>query len=135
MICTQAESYTAADAETIELPEKEEETAQAVPDPFAKLEKGVEDRRRGREGAERIAELRADSEAKYKDDYSINKALRRQLRCRLTSCYHLCTICGLAHRECSCPGRSLQSGAVQGRAAGALLKRNDVCTVRKVLWC
>ena len=77
----QAESYTAADAETMELPDKEEEgAAQAQPDPFARLEKGVEDRRRGREGAERIAELREDSAAKYKDDYTINKALRRQLR-------------------------------------------------------
>ncbi|CAL5224116.1 g6748 [Coccomyxa viridis] len=75
-----AESYTAADAETMELPDKEEEGAQAQPDPFARLEKGVEDRRRGREGAERIAELREDSSAKYKDDYTINKALRRQLR-------------------------------------------------------
>ena len=76
----QAESYTAADAETMELPDKEEGAAQAQPDPFARLEKGVEDRRRGREGAERIAELREDSAAKYKDDYTINKALRRQLR-------------------------------------------------------
>ena len=79
----QAESYTAADAETMELPDKEEEAAQAQPDPFARLEKGVEDKRRGREGAERIAELREDSAAKYKDDYTINKALRRQLRCNV----------------------------------------------------
>ncbi len=64
----------------MELPDKEEEAAGAQPDPFARLEKGVEDRRRGREGAERIAELRDDSAAKYKDDYTINKALRRQLR-------------------------------------------------------
>ena len=34
----------------------------------------------GSEGAERVADLREDSEAKYKDDYTINKALRRQLR-------------------------------------------------------
>jgi hypothetical protein len=75
----QAESYTAQDAETLELPDQE--MAQASNDAFFKLERGVEDRRRGREGAERLAELREDSEAKYKDDYSINKALRRQLRC------------------------------------------------------
>lgn len=74
----QLETYTAQDAETLELPDSEE--APAKDDPFSKLEKGVEDRRRGREGAERLAELREDSEAKYKDDYTINKALRRQLR-------------------------------------------------------
>ena len=76
----QAESYTAADAETMELPDKEEGAAQAREDPFVRLEKGVEDKRRGREGAERLAELHEDSAAKYKDDYTINKALRRQLR-------------------------------------------------------
>ena len=76
----QAESYTAADAETMELPDNEDGAAQAKNDPFARLEKGVEDKRRGREGAERIAELREDSSAKYEDDYAINKALRRQLR-------------------------------------------------------
>jgi coiled-coil domain-containing protein 130 len=76
----QAESYTAADAEVIELPDKEEGAAMAAADPLARLEKGVEDKRRGREGAERVAELREDSKAKYKDDYTINKALRRQLR-------------------------------------------------------
>lgn len=76
----QAESYTAADAETMELPDNEDGAALAKNDPFARLEKGVEDKRRGREGAERIAELREDSRAKYEDDYAINKALRRQLR-------------------------------------------------------
>lgn len=76
----QAESYTAADAEVIELPDKEEGAATATADPLARLEKGVEDKQRGREGAERVAGLREDSEAKYKDDYTINKALRRQLR-------------------------------------------------------
>jgi hypothetical protein len=76
----QAESYTAADAEVMELPDKEEGAAMAAVDPLARLEKGIEDKRRGCEGAERVAELREDSEAKYKDDYTINKALRRQLR-------------------------------------------------------
>ena len=76
----QAESYTAADAEVIELPDKEEGAAMTAADPLARLEKGIEDKLRGREGAERVAELREDSEAKYKDDYTINKALRRQLR-------------------------------------------------------
>ncbi len=74
----QAETYTAQDAETHELPDSEE--AQAKDDPFSKLERRVEDSRRGREGADRLSELLEDSEAKTKDDYSINKALRRQLR-------------------------------------------------------
>ncbi|EIE21957.1 DUF572-domain-containing protein [Coccomyxa subellipsoidea C-169] len=73
-----AETYTAQDAETHELPDSEE--AQAKDDPFSKLERRVEDSRRGREGADRLSELLEDSEAKTKDDYSINKALRRQLR-------------------------------------------------------
>ena len=64
----------------MELPETEEAAVQAKNDPFARLEKGVEDKQRGREGAERIAELREDSAAKYMDDYTMNKALRRQLR-------------------------------------------------------
>ena len=64
----------------MELPDTEETAVQAKNDPFARLEKGVEDKQRGREGAERIAELREDSAAKYMDDYTMNKALRRQLR-------------------------------------------------------
>ena len=54
----QAESYTAADAETMELPNKEEGAAQAKEDPFARLEKGVEDkeaRQRGRPQDSRAA--------------------------------------------------------------------------------
>lgn len=70
----------------MELPDKEEGAAQAREDPFARLEKGVEDRRRGREGAKRIAELREDSAAKYQDDYTVNKALRRQLRYAFAVC-------------------------------------------------
>ena len=74
----QAETYTAEAAETMELPDSEE--AQAKDDPFSKLERRVEDRKRGVQGADRLAELLEDSEAKMKDDYTINKALRRQLR-------------------------------------------------------
>ncbi|BDA46914.1 Coiled-coil domain-containing protein 130 homolog [Coccomyxa sp. Obi] len=73
-----AETYTAEAAETLELPDSEE--AQAKDDPFSKLERRVEDRKRGIQGADRLAELLEDSEAKMKDDYTINKALRRQLR-------------------------------------------------------
>lgn len=78
VIVTQEETYTAQDAETLELPDPE--AAQAADDPFSKLERRVEDKRRGRQGADRLSELLDDSEAKYRDDYTINKALRRQLR-------------------------------------------------------
>lgn len=74
----QAETYTAEAAETLELPDSEE--AQAKDNPFSKLEQRVEDWKRGIAGADRLAELLEDSEAKMKDDYTINKALRRQLR-------------------------------------------------------
>ncbi|CAL8471533.1 g11075 [Coccomyxa elongata] len=73
-----AEAYTAEAAETLELPDSEQ--AQAKDDPFSKLEQRVEDRKRGIAGADRLAELLEDSEAKMKDDYTNNKALRRQLR-------------------------------------------------------
>ena len=78
----------------MELPDKE--------DAFARLEKGVEDKRRGREGAERLAELREDSAAKYKDDYTINKALRRQLRYALavTNACLISGFCKGAFRVC-----------------------------------
>ena len=46
-----------------------------------RLEAATEDRRRGLEGAERIADLLKDAGAKYGDDYAMNKALRRRLRC------------------------------------------------------
>ena len=102
----QAELYTAADAETMELPDKEDGAAQAKEDPFARLEKGVEDRRRGREGAERIAELREDSNAKYRDDYTINRALRRQLRCGIPAADVSPSSAGFAGGEST---RSLES--------------------------
>ena len=65
----------------MELPDPEAASVAAAADPFAKLERGNEDSRRGRVGAERISELREDAAAKYSEDYRINKALRRQLRC------------------------------------------------------
>ena len=38
------------------------------------------------EGAERLAELLKDAGAKYGDDYAMNKALRRRLRCVAPFC-------------------------------------------------
>ena len=77
----QAETWTAESAETIELPDKDEEEAAApLGDPFYKLERGETDKRKGRELGARVAELFHDSNEKFKDDYSINKALRRNNR-------------------------------------------------------
>lgn len=78
---TQEETWTAADAETMELPDSAERPN--LDDPFAKLEHGNEDSRRGRESRTRLTELYTDSSAKFKDDYAANKALRRAMRCVL----------------------------------------------------
>jgi hypothetical protein len=96
----QEEGYTAEDAETMELPDPEAAAAAGAADPFAKLERGNEDGRRGRVGRERLAELRADAEAKFGADYKINKALRRQLRWALVP---LCVVEG-----CTDPQRAAQ---------------------------
>ena len=65
----------------MELPDREEEAAVApLDDPFSKLERGETDKRKGRELGVRVAELFHDSNEKFRDDYSINKALRRNNR-------------------------------------------------------
>ncbi len=80
--CTarQAETWTAADAETMELETAAERSA-IRDDPLARLEHGLDDKRRAKETRGRLLELRADAEAKYADDYAINKALRGKNRC------------------------------------------------------
>ena len=75
----QEETYTAEDAGTHELPDREESGRPA--DVLQRLEAATVDRRRGLEGAERLAELLKDAGAKFGDDYAMNKALRRRLRC------------------------------------------------------
>lgn len=79
MHAPQVEEYSAADAETLELPESSERAA--LDDPFARLEHGDVDKRRAAAARERLAELREDSAVKYKNDYEMNKALRRDMRC------------------------------------------------------
>jgi coiled-coil domain-containing protein 130 len=74
------ETWTAADAETMELPDSDERPK--LNDPFAKLEHGNEDARRGRDARNRLTELYSDSAAKFQDDYATNKALRRAMRDR-----------------------------------------------------
>ena len=57
-------------------------------DPLARLEHGLEDKRRAKETRGRLLELRADAEAKYADDYAINKALRAKNRCAAGDASH-----------------------------------------------
>lgn len=76
--CTQEETWTAADAETMELPDSADRPK--LDDPFAKLEHGNDDKRQGRDARERLTDLYSDSAAKFKDDYATNKQLRRAMR-------------------------------------------------------
>ncbi len=76
---SQVETWTAADAETMELPDSKDRPDMA--DPFARMEHGEEDRRQGRRLRHRLLELRADAEVKFGDDYAANKALRKAMRC------------------------------------------------------
>mmetsp|Transcript_807 Transcript_807/g.2490 ORF Transcript_807/g.2490 Transcript_807/m.2490 type:complete len:335 (+) Transcript_807:475-1479(+) len=74
------ETWTAADAETMELPDSKEKPDMS--DPFARMEHGEEDRRQGRRLRHRLVELRADADIKFGDDYAANKALRNAMRSR-----------------------------------------------------
>lgn len=77
----QVETWTAGSAETIELPDKDEQQMAApADDPFQKLERGNQDRSLGQSLGARVAELRHDSNSKFKDDYNMNKRLRRENR-------------------------------------------------------
>ena len=57
-----------------------EEAAAAARDPFRKLERGDADKRKAREAAQQLSMLVADSRVKHRDDYAINKELRRRNR-------------------------------------------------------
>ncbi|KAK9816015.1 hypothetical protein WJX74_011065 [Apatococcus lobatus] len=74
-----AEAYTAKDAGTMELDDPEEAAA-AARDPFTKLERGDADKRKAREAAKQLSMLVADNTLKHRDDYAINKELRRRNR-------------------------------------------------------
>lgn len=87
----QEETYTAEDAGTHELPDREESGRPA--DVLQRLEAATVDRRRGLEGAERLAELLRDAGVKYGDDYAMNKALRRRLRCAAPLVVRLGLLC------------------------------------------
>lgn len=80
------ETWTSESAETIELPEQEEQQfAPRVDDTFARLEKGEADKLRAKELNSRVLDLYHDSKAKFKNDYELNKQLRRQNRYEILS--------------------------------------------------
>ncbi|KAK9861207.1 hypothetical protein WJX84_011653 [Apatococcus fuscideae] len=74
-----AEAYTAEDAGVMELDDPAEAAA-AARDPFTKLERGDADKRKAAEAARELSMLVADSRVKHRDDYAINKELRRRNR-------------------------------------------------------
>ena len=57
-----------------------EEAAAAARDPFTKLERGDADKRKAKEAAQQLIMLVADNKVKHRDDYTINKELRRRNR-------------------------------------------------------
>ena len=72
------EEFTPEDAQTINLPDAEERAR--LNDPLARLEHDERAKAIAREDAFRMSDLRSDSDARWKDDYAGNKALRRRLR-------------------------------------------------------
>jgi len=74
----QAEEYTAADAEVMELMDKHDR--EKLDDPLSKLEHHTDVMIKKKAQNERLVDLRDDSNAKYKNDYEMNKLLRKNLR-------------------------------------------------------
>lgn len=72
------EEYDIEDAETFALPADEERGKLA--DPFYRLEHQEEDLQKKKEAAPVLVRLQHVSDARHADDYSLNKALRAQLR-------------------------------------------------------
>ncbi|KAI3433256.1 uncharacterized protein J3R85_007158 [Psidium guajava] len=72
------EEYDIEDAETFALPADEERGKLA--DPFYRLEHQEEDLQKKKEAAPVLVRLQRVSDARHSDDYSLNKALRAQLR-------------------------------------------------------
>ena len=62
--------------------QNEEERAKFLANPIAVLERGVEDEKRARARARTTFELNALSKARWKEDYDVNKSLRRSMRGR-----------------------------------------------------
>lgn len=74
----QAEEYTAADAEVMELMDQHDR--EKLDDPLSKLEHHTDVMIKKKAQNERLVDLRDDSNAKYKNDYEMNKLLRKNLR-------------------------------------------------------
>ena len=74
----QAEEYTAADAEVMELMDQHDR--EKLEDPLSKLEHHTDVMIKKKAQNERLVDLRDDSNAKYKHDYEMNKLLRKNLR-------------------------------------------------------
>lgn len=72
------EEYTAADAEVMELADDEEKAK--LNDPFYKLEAGEAAKVKAVQTKGQLIELKDACDEKHKDNYSLNKALRAQLR-------------------------------------------------------
>lgn len=72
------EDYDVEDAETLELPASEERGKLA--DPFYRLEHQEVDLQKKKEVEPVLVRLQRVSDARHSDDYSLNKALRAQLR-------------------------------------------------------
>lgn len=82
MLSMQAEEYTSADAEVMELMDQHDK--EKLNDPLAKLEHGNEVMARKKAQNARLLDLRDDSADKYKNDYEMNKLLRKNLRYSVT---------------------------------------------------
>lgn len=82
MLQTQAEEYTSADAEVMELMDQHDK--EKLNDPLAKLEHGNAVMARKKAQNTRLLDLRDDSADKYKNDYEMNKLLRKNLRYSFT---------------------------------------------------
>ena len=74
----QAEEYTAEDAEVMELMDQHDR--EKLDDPLSKLEHHTDVMIKKKAQNERLVDLRDDSSAKYKNDYEMNKLLRKNLR-------------------------------------------------------
>ncbi|XP_047314179.1 probable splicing factor YJU2B [Impatiens glandulifera] len=72
------EVYDVEDAETFELPADEEKGKLA--DPFYRLEHQEQDLKKKKEAEPVLVRLQRISDSRHSDDYSLNKALRSQLR-------------------------------------------------------
>lgn len=72
------EEYDVEDAETLALPGEEERGK--LEDPFYRLEHHGEDLQKGKEAEPLLVRLQRAADLKHGDDYSLNKALRAQIR-------------------------------------------------------